>query len=544
LSSPDATPAELAGAADALDAAAATIRTAAGHLHDEGADPTDRHQAVAYDLAMAAASVDVARSALDYGTRGEEQATLACVFVADVLVDLAGRLIGRERAWGVETGALDTIQPFLARWRDPRSIAAVANRPGERHLDPELEMVSRTFRRFAEERIAPLAERIHRNDEDVPEEVITGLAELGAFGLSIPVRYGGSATGVAADGLAMVAATEELSRVSLGAGGSLVTRPEILARTLLAGGTEEQRRRWLPALARGEVMAAVAVTEPDHGSDAASVTLRAVPDGDEWVLSGTKTWCTFAARAEVLAVLARTEPDRSLAHRGLSVLLVDKPRTASTGFELTQPGGGRLVGRPIPTLGYRGMHSYEVAFDRWRVPAERLVGGDDGRGRGFAWQMQGFEAGRLQTAARAVGLMQAAYEAASDYASARVVFARPLGDHQLTQVKLGRMVAVIQACRQHAFAVARLAAAGGGSLEASMLKAYACRAAESVTREAQQLHGGIGYAEEHRVSRLWLDARVLSIFEGAEETLALEVVARRLVGAGRPKRRRELSDPQ
>ena len=247
-------------------------------------------------------------------------------------------------------------------------------------------------------------------------------------------------------------------------------------------------------------------------------------------------------------LLARTDPDRSLAHRGLSIFVVPKDRADGRGFVLTQPAGGRLEGRPIDTIGYRGMHSYELSFDGWLVPGDNLIGGEQGLGRGFYLQMEGFENGRLQTAARAVGVMQAAYEAACSYAAGRVVFGRPVGDYQLTQVKLTRMAAIIQASRQYMYTVARLMAKENGALDASMIKAYVCRAAEWVTREAMQIHGGMGYAEEFPVSRLFVDARVLSIFEGADETLALKVVARRLIenatlilavlGSGRDPRRR------
>jgi (2S)-methylsuccinyl-CoA dehydrogenase len=188
-----------------------------------------------------------------------------------------------------------------------------------------------------------------------------------------------------------------------------------------------------------------------------------------------------------------------------------------------------MEGRPIDTIGYRGMHSYEIAFENWFVPAENLIGGQDGVGRGFYLQMEGFENGRLQTAARALGVMQAAYEAALDYATSRVVFGKPIIEYQLTRAKLARMAVLVQAARQFSYQVARLMAKGEGSLEASMLKAYVCRAAEWVTREAMQVHGGMGYAEEYGVSRYFVDARVLSIFEGADETLALKVVARRLL---------------
>jgi len=226
-------------------------------------------------------------------------------------------------------------------------------------------------------------------------------------------------------------------------------------------------------------------------------------------------------------------PGSQQGHRGLSLFVVPKERGEGHGFVVTQDGGGKLEGRPIDTIGYRGMHSYELAFDAWRVPAANLIGGPEGEGRGFYLQMEGFENGRLQTAARAVGVMQAAYEAAVDYAQNRVVFGRSVGDYQLTQAKLARMAVVIQASRQFAYQVARLMAKGDGAMEASMVKAYVCRAAEWVTREAMQIHGGMGYAEEFPVSRYFVDARVLSIFEGADETLALKVIARRLVEGAR-----------
>jgi (2S)-methylsuccinyl-CoA dehydrogenase len=276
------------------------------------------------------------------------------------------------------------------------------------------------------------------------------------------------------------------------------------------------------------------VTEPDYGSDVAGIKVTATPEASGWVISGVKTWCTFAARADILMLLARTDPDRSKSHRGLSMFIVPKPQGDGHGFvfdqaDLDGPGDGRLEGRPIDTIGYRGMHSYELAFDRWWVPGDCLIGGDGGLGRGFYYQMEGFENGRLQTAARALGVMQAAYEAARDYSVNRVVFGRPISEYQLTQAKLGRMAVLIASCRQFMYEVARLMAKGEGSMEASMLKAYVCRAAEWASREAMQIHGGMGYAEEFPVSRYFVDARVLSIFEGADETLAIKVVARKLI---------------
>ncbi len=526
---------ELEAASGAVELAARVVRAAARNLAASG--DLDDAQVLAYDVAHAAAAVRTADAVVDYGGRGNEEAAIACAFVADAVAELAGRVVGREEAWGVDPRWLDPAAHVVTTWRRPETLAAMYGHEGRRHLDPDFDLVRESFHRFAEEQLRPRAEHIHRSNADIPEEIISGLAEMGALGLSIPEPYGGFASGGDSDYLGMVVATEELSWGSLGAGGSLITRPEILSRALLAGGTEEQKQRWLPALASGRVMNAVAVTEPDFGSDVANIVTAAHATDGGWLINGVKTWCTFAARAELIMLLARTDPDRAKAHRGLSLFVVEKERCDGKGFVLSQDpattGGagpaGRMEGRPIDTLGYRGMHSYEIAFENWFVPDANLVGGQQGLGRGFYLQMAGFENGRLQTAARALGVMQAAYEAARAYAEERVVFGQRIADYQLTRAKLTRMAVAIQATRQFAYQVARLMAEGDGGLEASMLKAYVCRAAEWVTREAMQVHGGMGYAEEFAVSRYFVDARVLSIFEGADETLALKVVARRLV---------------
>jgi (2S)-methylsuccinyl-CoA dehydrogenase len=493
----------------------------------------DEYQGVAYDLAHVGARAQAARAMLCYAEHGEGEAKMAAAFTADCLLELASRTFGRERDWGIDPGLLDRVRPFCATYAGPEFLAGLAAIDPPSHLDPDFTLVQYTFRRFAEDRLAPVAERIHREDADIPEVIINQLAETGAFGLSIPEKYGGFAVGGEADYLGMVIATEELSRGSLAAGGSLITRPEILARALLAGGTEEQRALWLPRLASAEAVSAIAVTEPDHGSDVAGMrtTARKVDGG--WTITGVKTWCTFAGRANVLMVLARTDPDPALGHRGLSVFIVGKPVGAGHEFSFTQPGGARMEGRAIDTLGYRGMHSFEIRFDNWFVPDDALLGGQAGIGRGFYFQMAGFENGRLQTAARAVGVMQAAYEAAKTYAADRTVFGHPIASYQLTRIKIARMAFLVQAARQASYVAARAMAVGGGAVESAMVKAFACRAAEWVTREAMQIHGGLGYAEECQVSRLFVDARVLSIFEGSDETLCLKLIARRLASAYR-----------
>ncbi len=505
----------------------------------------DDHQAVAYDLASVSSSLAAARALADLGDPDQLQARLALVAAADVAADLQARITGREAAFGFERDPLAGVAAALTAGRDATLLHAVGDavlasgEAGPRHLDEDLEMVRQTFRRFAEDKVVPVAEQVHRADEDIPEDIITGLAELGCFALSIPEEHGGFATGGEDELLNMVLVTEELSRGSLGVAGSLITRPEIIGTAILKGGTEAQKARWLPAIASGEKMCAVAVTEPDYGSDVAGVKTMARRDGDDWVLDGVKTWCTFAGRAEYLLVLARTDPDRSLGHKGLSLFVVDKPAASGHHFlfeqgpdgEVGGTGGGRMEARAIPTLGYRGMHSFEVSLDGWRVPADALIGEQDGLGRGFYLQMQAFANARLQTAARAQGVMQAALEQAVTYSRERKVFDQPIAGFELTRVRIARMAATLAACRALSVQVARELARGESQagLTASQIKQVACRSAEWVTREAQQLHGGYGYAEEYEVSRLFVDARVLSIFEGTDEVLALKVIARGLL---------------
>ncbi len=501
-----------------------------------------------YELAFASAQIHAARVLLDYAakpaTAGEAafKRDLAGLYCAETVANLHNRLRARPSAFGLTAADFaDGGAAFVDASLAPAALARIGTEARHRqgrlpvdHLGDEKALMRETFRRFAEQRVMPVASEIHRGDTMIPDAIIDGLRELGCFGLSVPARYGGLQADDAEDSLGMVVVTEELSRGSLGAAGSLITRPEIMARAVLEGGTEDQKSRWLPAIAAGDPLVAVSVTEPDTGSDVAAVTLRAAPvsryDERGWLLTGAKTWCTFAGRAGAILVLARTDPEAAPPHRGLSLFVVDKPSFTGHAFHHDSPGGGRLTGRAIPTIGYRGMHSFELAFDDYFVPHRALVGEDGGQGRGFYYTMRGFSGGRLQTAARACGLMRAAFEQALAYAEARMVFGRPVADYPLTLQKLANMAAAIVACRQFCYAVAELMDRGAGQLEASLVKLLACRAAEWVTREAMQIHGGLGYAEETEVSRHFVDARVLSIFEGAEETLALKVVGRALLG--------------
>lgn len=513
-------------------------------------DPSrpDAQQPESYDLALCAADLAAARAVLEHAASTRAQGALlrplALQFVAEAIDATLARLAGRAQDHGLRAAEIHALHaediPELAQALRSRTMEALGEAlVADEHalpglgLDAEHELMRETFEHFGRETVAPLAQRIHAEDLDVPEAIIGPAAQLGLFGVSIPQRFGGLQPDDHPDTLAMVAVTEALSAASLGAAGSLVTRPEIMARALLSGGTPAQQARWLPRLASGESLCAISITEPDFGSDVASIRLRASRSGDGWLLSGAKTWCTFAGRADVLLVLARTSPDTKLGHRGLSLFIVEKPAGAGHAFEHASPGGGQLTGRAIPTIGYRGMHSYELHFDDFFVPREALVGGEEGLGKGFYFTMTGFAGGRIQTAARANGVMLAALEDAIRYGRQRRVFGQPVADYGLTRARLARMAAWITASRQFTCSVARAMDGGAGEMQASLVKLFACRAAEWVTRDAMQVHGGMGYAEESSASRYFVDARVLSIFEGAEETLALKVIARELSNRAR-----------
>ena len=375
---------DLTTAATIVESTSQLLRRATKHLAETGGP--ERQQVLAYDLAHASSALETARSLIDYGAKGEVEAAITCAFVADMVHDFATRLIGREQLWTVKIAELANFDAFVATYRAPELLASLAATPGPRHLDDDYEMVQDTFRSFGKKVVAKHAEHVHRENADVPEEIIAGLADIGAFGLSIPSEYGGFSEGGEGEYMASCVATEELSRASLGIGGSLITRPEILTRALVKGGTEAQKHYWLPKLSTAEVMVAVAVTEPDYGSDVASLKTTAVAaqrDGvDGYVINGVKTWCTFGARANVLMLLARTDPDRTKSHRGLSLFIVPKPLGDAHGFMFNQDGGGKMEGRPIDTIGYRGMHSYEIAIEDWFVPADHLIGEQEGLGKG------------------------------------------------------------------------------------------------------------------------------------------------------------------
>jgi (2S)-methylsuccinyl-CoA dehydrogenase len=502
----------------------------------------DACQLVSYELSLCWAECCAARFMLDHSRqcRDEYTSRLCALFCAEAASASCARLRARladfELADADIAAVLADNAAFLAGQLSAANITAIGQQVVERGADlgPDLleeryTMMRDTFHKFADEVVKPLAEDVHRHDLIIPDAILNPLKEMGVFGLSIPESYGGLQEDDKEDTLGMIVVTEELSRGSLGAAGSLITRPEILARALLKGGTEEQKQHWLPQLAVGEPLCAVAVTEPNYGSDVAGVKLKASPVEGGWKLNGAKTWCTFGGKAGVLMVLARTHPDPAQGYKGLSMFLVEKPSSDGHEFEVTPATGGKLTGRAIATIGYRGMHSYELFFDDFFVPAANMLGGAEGEGKGFYFAMAGFAGGRIQTAGRAVGVMRAAFEKSISYSKERVVFGHAIGDYQLTRVKLARMAAHLAACRQITYGVARLMDEGRGDMEASGAKLFTCKTAEWFTREALQIHGGMGYAEEVPVSRYFVDARVLSIFEGAEETLALKVITRSLL---------------
>jgi (2S)-methylsuccinyl-CoA dehydrogenase len=345
------------------------------------------------------------------------------------------------------------------------------------------------------------------------------MSELGVFGLTIPEQYGGLGLGK----IAMCVVTEELSRGYIGVG-SLGTRAEIAAELIMGGGTEEQKKYWLPKLASGEVMSTAVFTEPNFGSDLAHIQTRAEQKDGAWRVYGQKTWITHACRADLMTLRARTKPGDP-GYGGLSMLLAPKKRTGEPGQpEFVDEG---LTGTEIKVLGYRGMKEYELSFDGFRVPTDALLGGVEGQG--FKQLMTTFESARIQTAARAVGVAQAALDEALTYASQRIQFGRAIAEFPRVGRKIARMVCLVQAARQLTWFAAKMKDSGKRcDLEAGMAKLLATRAAWESADACVQIHGGNGYAEEYTASRLLVDARVLSIFEGANEIQA-HVVARRLL---------------
>ena len=372
------------------------------------------------------------------------------------------------------------------------------------------------MRKFAESEVVPHAHDWHLTNSYIPLDVVAHMSELGVFGLTIPEEYGGMGLGKES----MCVVSEELSRGYIGVG-SLGTRSEIAAELILGGGTDEQKQKWLPKIASGEVLPTAVFTEPNTGSDLASLKTRAVKEGDVYKVSGNKTWITHPVRADLMTLLVRTDP-KEPGYRGLSMLLAEKPR-GSDEDPFPAPG---MSGGEIEVLGYRGMKEFEIGFDGFEVKADALLGGAEGQG--FKQLMQTFESARIQTAARAIGVAQAAMELGRRYAEERVQFGESLINFPRVADKIAMMAVEVMIARQITYYAARQKDSGRRcDLEAGMAKLLAARVAWAAADNAVQIHGGNGFALEYPVSRVLCDARILNIFEGAAEIQA-QVIARRL----------------
>ena len=388
---------------------------------------------------------------------------------------------------------------------------------GNLGLDDTSSMIIQEFKKFVEEDVVPHAHEWHLKDELIPMEVINKMSELGIFGLTIPEEYGG----LGMSKLSMCVVTEELARGYIGIG-SLGTRTDISSELLLIGGTEEQKKKWLPKIASGEILPTAVFTEPNTGSDLASLKTRAVKDGDDYSITGNKTWITHGARSDLMTLLARSNPSEK-GYKGLSMFLAEKERGDDDNMF---PSDG-MSGGEIEVLGYRGMKEYEIAFDDFKVKGENLLGGEEGKG--FKQLMETFESARIQTAARAVGVAQSAMETGMQYALDRNQFGKSIYEFPRVSSKITSMVTEIMAARQLTYYSAREKDKGNRcDLEAGMAKLLGARVAWATSDNSLQIHGGNGFALEYPISRLLCDSRILNIFEGAAEMQA-DVIARRLL---------------
>jgi (2S)-methylsuccinyl-CoA dehydrogenase len=530
------------GAAERLrDAARAGVAALVGRGGRVDAAALEREQFAAHGFAWLATYVEGLRQLLRWAERleregrlGEREALILQAGFGEYLAQMAGGIaisqveIVRIADMGLgegEEGAF-LAEPVMALVRGGNT-NAVRMRLAELILDGEfgdvalgdetLAMIRDQFRRFAAEKVRPFAHDWHRRDELIPMSVLEEVGRLGVFGLTIPEENGGLGLGK----VAMCVVTEELSRASL-AVGSLGTRSEIAGELIRLGGTPEQKAKWLPKIASGEILPTAVFTEPNIGSDLASLKTRAVRDGDVYRITGSKTWITHAARADLMTLLARTgRPEDG--YRGLSMFLAEKPR-GTDDDPFPAPG---MSGGEIKVLGYRGMKEYEIGFDGFAVKSENLLGGVEGEG--FKQLMATFESARIQTAARAVGVAQNALELGLAYARERVQFGKAIVSFPRVAGKLAWMAAETMIARQLAYFAAREKDSDRRcDIEAGMAKLLGARVAWANADNALQIHGGNGYAEEYEISRVLCDARILNIFEGAAEIQA-QVIARGLL---------------
>ena len=500
----------------------------------------DAEQIAAHGLAWLATYVAALRQLREWAARldaagelGDAHRLILAVGFGEYLAQICGGIamgqgeIARPQDLGLGESDLAVLRasPLIADLAEARAqLGALLGDGlpggGDSLGDETLELIRDQVRRFAERAVAPYAHDWHRADQFIPIEVIEELGEIGVFGVTLPEEYGGLGLGK----LAMCIVSEELSRAYIGVG-SLGTRSEIAGELIRLNGTPEQKLGWLPGIASGWVLPTAVFTEPNSGSDLASLQTRAVRDGDVYRIYGAKTWITHGARSDLMTLLARTgSPDSG--YRGLSMFLAPKPRGDD---DNPFPAEG-MSGTEIPVLGYRGMKEYEIAFDGFEVPANALLGGLEGEG--FKQLMATFESARVQTAARAVGVAQNAFELALGYALERRQFSRSLVAFPRVQLKLAMMAVETMMARQLAYFAAREKDSGRRcDIEAGMAKLLAARVAWGNADNAVQIHGGNGYAIEYPISRVLCDARILNIFEGAAEIQA-QIIARGLL-AGR-----------
>jgi (2S)-methylsuccinyl-CoA dehydrogenase len=536
---------EATRAAEALLAeATAAVRgrvTVEGHMVEA---LFDREQRATHGLAWLATYVESVRQLTAYaermhagGSLGEIEELLVQIGIGEYLAQIAG---GIPMSQGEIVRPADvglSLQAVAARMTAPlQELASAGNierrarlvelmrahhdaTVGDCGLEETLVTIRDEMRKFADSEVMPHSQGWHRTNSYIPLDVLTQMSELGVFGLTISEDYGGLGLGKES----MCVVSEELSRGYIGVG-SLGTRSEIAAELIIGGGSEDQKRKWLPKLASGEVLPTAVFTEPNTGSDLASLKTRAVRQGDVYKVYGNKTWITHPVRADLMTLLVRTNPNEP-GHRGLSMLLAEKPRgTDADPF----PANG-MTGTEIEVLGYRGMKEYEIAFDGFEVKAENLLGGVEGLG--FRQLMQTFESARIQTAARAIGVAQAAMDQALAYAEQRQQFGQPIINFPRVADKIAMMAVEIMIARQLTYFAARQKDSGKRcDLEAGMAKLLAARVAWANADNAVQIHGGNGFALEFPISRILCDARILSIFEGAAEIQA-QVIARRLLSA-------------